>query len=174
MDENKKGYMQIKKWRFWGVLVLAFIVGGMFMSSGSSKTTTDTKSTGGSDKEVVQKDDTTKQEAMEETKEVAEPTTKQQVVVAEVSGNANKSSDTFRLSGGKVTVDYDFEGNIAIVGAIYLLKEGTSLSEDGGIPEVMVSEAGSDSTIVRKSAGDYYLQVNSANADYTVTVSEER
>ena len=99
---------------------------------------------------------------------------KQQVVVAELSGNANKSSDTFRLSGGKATLTYDFKGDIAVVGAIYILKEGTDLLVDGGIPEVMVSEAGSDSTIIRKSAGDYYLQVNSANADYTVTIEEER
>ena len=165
--------MEIKKWKFWGLLVLAFFIGAMFMSGGSSDTSTESKSSSSNDKAVTQKADNADQEAMEE-ETVEEQAPKQNVVVAELSGNANKSSDTFKLSGGKVTVDYSFEGNTAIVGAIYLLKEGTSLSEDGGIPEVMVSEAGSDSTIVRKSAGDYYLQVSSANADYTVTVSEER
>jgi len=170
MDENKKGYMQIKKWKFWGLLVLVFFVGSAIGSSGSSSTSTEPKSSTNTEKTVTKESNTTE----EKTEEAKAPATKQQVVVAELSGNANKSSDTFTLTGGKVTVEYDFKGNTAIVGAIYLLKEGTSLSEDGGIPEVMVSEAGSDSTIVRKSAGDYYLQVNSANADYTIKVTEER
>lgn len=167
MDENKKGIMQIKKWKFWGLLVLAFFVGAVFTSGGSKDTSVETRSTGTSSK--VETQDT---ESNDEVAEINKQ--KENVVIAELSGNANKSSDTFRLTGGKVTLDYDFEGNSPIVGAIYLLKEGTSLSEDGGIPEVMVSEAGSDSTIIRKSSGDYYLQVNSANADYTVTVTEER
>ncbi len=170
MEENKKGYMQIKKWKFWGLLVLVFFVGSAIGSSGSSSTSTAPKSSTGTEKAVTQETNTTEEKA----EEAKAPATKQQVVVAELSGNANKSSDTFTLTGGKVTLEYDFKGNTAVVGGIYLLKEGTSLSEDGGIPEVMVSEAGSDSTIIRKSAGDYYLQVNSANADYTIKVTEER
>jgi hypothetical protein len=43
MDENKKGYMQIKKWKFWGLIVLAWFLGAMFMSDGSSETTTEPK-----------------------------------------------------------------------------------------------------------------------------------
>lgn len=136
-------------------LVLFFIIIGALGSSGKNKGESTTQP--------------------ETTKVVGETSkAKQQVVVVKLSGNSNKSSDTFSLTGGKVTLTYDFKGASSIVGAIYVLKEGVDLQKDGGIPEVMVSQAGSDSTILRKAAGDYYLQVNSANADYTVTIEEER
>ena len=45
---------------------------------------------------------------------------------------------------------------------------------DGGIPDVMISEAGAGETILRKDAGEYYVKVTSANASYTVTVEEEK
>ncbi len=57
-----------------------------------------------------------------------------------------------------------------IVVAIYLLDEATDLQSDGGIPVVMITDEGSDETLLRKSAGDYYLHVMAANAEYTVTL----
>jgi TM2 domain-containing membrane protein YozV len=90
--------------------------------------------------------------------------------VAELSGNAAKSSETIVLTGGKLRLKYNFEGD-TVAGSIYLLKEGTDLQTDGGIPEVMVTKGGSDETIIRKSAGDYYLHVNTTT-QYTVTLEE--
>ncbi len=112
----------------------------------------------------------------ETTAATSTPETKEKsyVLVTELSGNANKNSDTFKLTGGKVKLTYDFKSNTSIVGAIYILKEGTDIQKDGGIPEVMVSDAGNDSTIVRKAAGDYYLHVAAANASWTVKLEEER
>ncbi len=118
--------------------------------------------------EVTQETEVTQQ--VEEEK----PVVKQWVSVVELKGNADKSSDTFRLTGGKARINYSFTGNTVMIGAIYVLREGTSLMEDGGIPEVMVTDAGEDSTIIRKSAGDYYLQVSAANSSYTVTLEEEK
>ena len=109
----------------------------------------------------------------EKVTEEAKPVVKQWVSIVELEGNANKNSDTFRLTGGKARITYNFTGN-TMIGAIYVMREGTDLMEDGGIPEVMVTEAGEDSTIIRKSAGEYYLQVNSANTDYIVTIEEEK
>ncbi|WP_447943610.1 hypothetical protein [Microbacterium aurum] len=97
--------------------------------------------------------------------------------VATITGNADQQSDTIVLTGGKVRVTYDFvdsSGQGVIVGAVYVLPEGTDLMTDGGIPDVMISEAGAGETILRKDAGEYYVKVTSANASYTVTVEEEK
>lgn len=96
------------------------------------------------------------------------------VKVIEVGGNQNKKSDSFNLEGGKQKITYNFQGGEMIIGGIYLMKEGTSKEKEGGIPEVMVQNTGTDSTIARKSAGTYYLDVTSANAKWTVTIEEER
>lgn len=99
---------------------------------------------------------------------------KQYVKVIELSGNQNKKSDSFTLLGGKQKITYDFQGGDMIVGGIYLMKEGTSKDKEGGIPEVMVQNSGSDSTITRKGSGTYYLDITAANAKWTVIVEEER
>lgn len=91
--------------------------------------------------------------------------------LAKLSGEANKQSDTFALKEGKTRLSYEFEdtsGMNMIIAAIYVLPEGTDLEKDGGLPEVMISEAGKDTTIIRKSPGDYYLRVLAANTKYTV------
>ena len=92
--------------------------------------------------------------------------------VAELTGDADKSSETIHLSGGQVRLTYSFTGSDTIIGAVYLMDEGKDLSKDGGIPVVMVTKASSDQTILRKSAGDYYLQVTTANAAFTITLEE--
>lgn len=92
--------------------------------------------------------------------------------IATVSGDADKSSETIHLSGGQVRLKYDFQGESSVIGAIYVLKEGTDLQTDGGIPDVTVTKAGSDETILRKSAGDYYVHVTAANTSYTITLEE--
>lgn len=97
--------------------------------------------------------------------------------VATITGNADQQSDTIALTGGKVRVTYDFADSAGIgmiVGAVYVLTEGTDIMTDGGIPDVMVSEAGAGETILRKSAGEYYVKVTAANASYTVTVEEQK
>jgi TM2 domain-containing membrane protein YozV len=91
--------------------------------------------------------------------------------VAELSGSADKSSDTITLTGGRIRLTYSFQGDY-IVGAIYLLEEGTDLQTDGGFPVVTISSPISDETILRKNAGDYYLHVSAANTNYTVKLEE--
>ncbi|MBA4606962.1 hypothetical protein H1W00_00545 [Aeromicrobium sp. Marseille-Q0843] len=95
--------------------------------------------------------------------------------VAELSGSADKQSDTIKLTGEKVRLSYEFKdtsGMDMVVGGIYLLDEGTDLMSDGGIPEVMISEAGKDSTILRKDKGEYFLKVTAANVEYKVVLEE--
>jgi len=116
MNEQKKGYMEIKKWKFWGLLVLAFFIGAMFMSGGSSST-----KTYDADKSTIKSDDkkstTTSDATMEkETTEVKEATPRGKVeiksqnkkagnsyneIVGEVINNTGEPQDTV-----KVTVTY--------------------------------------------------------------------
>lgn len=107
----------------------------------------------------------------------AEPAEPTWTNVATITGNADQQSDTIVLTGGKVRVTYDFvdsSGQGMVIGAIYVLDEGTDLMTDGGIPDVMISEAGAGETILRKAEGEYYVKVTAANVDYTVTVEEEK
>lgn len=117
----------------------------------------------------------------EETEDKAERAEAEEKPAAEVkwttaatlSGKANKQSDTLSLPGGKVRLTYDFvdsSGHGMIVAAVYLLEEGTDLHSDGGIPEVTITEEGKGETLLRKSAGDYFIYVMAANTDFTVTL----
>jgi hypothetical protein len=174
MEDNKaeKGYIKMGKWKFVGALALAWFV-GMLMAMVGDTTPTQVETGSNKQQETTIATQQTKETEPKEESKPGESEPKQKVVVTELSGSANKSSDTFRLSGGKVTLTYDFKGSDTIVGAIYILEEGTDLNTDGGIPEVMVTEPGSDTTIIRKGAGDYYLQVNSTT-DFTVKIEEEK
>ena len=143
-------------------LILLFIVIGAIGSSGS-KSNSNSQSTQTGNSNNAQPTATTQPEKP-----------KQWVTAIEASGNANKNTDTFELKGGKTKIIYTFSGGDVIVGSIYVLKEGTDLMKQGGIPEVTVTNAGSDSTFITKSAGSYYLSVKSANTSWTVKVEEER
>ena len=62
-----------------------------------------------------------------------------------------------------------------VLGSIYLLTEGTDLMADGGIPEVMLDEGGKGSMALHKSAGTYFLDVNSAGfKSWNVTIEETK
>jgi hypothetical protein len=111
------------------------------------------------------------------TTEAPKPAAKKFVKLVTLSGKADKQSDTIKTTGGKIRLSYTFTDpskSGIIVAGIYFLKEGTDLQKDGGIPEVMISEPGKDTTTLRKDAGEYYLKVTAANTNYTVVVEEER
>ncbi len=97
---------------------------------------------------------------------------KKWVTVTTLSGNASKQGAPFKLSGGRTRLVYDVKGGEAIIVAVYLLEEGTNLQEEGGFPEVTIDRAGKDSTEVSKPAGNYFLKVEAANAQWTITVQE--
>lgn len=99
---------------------------------------------------------------------------KEWTTVLEASGSSDKRTDTFTLQGGKTKLTYTFTGGEAIIGSIYVVAEGHSIEKEGGFPEVTVTKAGTDSTFLTKDAGNYYLDVKSANADWTIKIEEER
>jgi len=119
-------------------------------------------------------------EEKQETQEVEEKQESQKpkewITVIEVSGSSDKRTDIFYLHGKKTKLIYTVKSTSPagpLVG-IYVLPEGHSLEEKGGgFPEVTVSEPGTDSTFLVKKAGNYYLDITSANATWTVKIEEE-
>lgn len=100
------------------------------------------------------------------------PAPKTYVKVAELSGNANKRSDVFRLAGGKQRITYTVAGQYSPTVYVYLVPEGKSLERDGGFPEVMATTNGE--TMGYESAGNYYLDVSAVATDWTILIEEER
>ena len=151
---------------------ILLIVGGIILviiviaaASGDSKSTQTQQSSN--------TNSNSSQTTSETSKEPEKP--KGWVTVMEASGNANKKTASFELKGGQQKITYTFNGTDPyVVGGVYLMKEGSSKEEQGGIPEVMVQKAGTDETIARKSSGTYYLDVSAANASWTVKIEEER
>lgn len=87
---------------------------------------------------------------------------------------ATTSSGTPRSRACAQTRMYSCNGGDFTLCAIYVVDEGSSLEKDGGFPEVMASEPGSDETALVKDAGKYYLDVSAANSQWTVTIEQLR
>lgn len=99
---------------------------------------------------------------------------KQWTTVLELSGGASKRSDIFELKGGKARLSYNVTGDELSIVSIYVIEEGKSLEDEGGFPEVMVEKPGNDTTFLAKNPGRYYLEVDSANAEWVIKIEEER
>lgn len=156
-------------WKWFGGLV-AFLI-GLILVAGVIGTATDPGKTAQLPTEVTSKAGAPK------TPKVTVPpaAAKKWVPLATLTGGTEKTSDTIRTVGGKIRVSWNVTGGDFAVVAIYLLPEGTDLQRDGGIPVAMPDETSQkDSIVLRKGAGEYFVQVTAANAKYTVKVEEER
>ena len=110
------------------------------------------------------------EEAVVETEEEKEPR-----IVIDLEGNSNKRSQLFYLNGGTQALGYIVVGDMFPVCSIYVLEEGVDLMRDGGFPEVMVTENVEEVelTYMYKSAGNYYVEVDSANCNWRLRIVEE-
>ncbi|MCH8561188.1 DUF4190 domain-containing protein [Nesterenkonia sp. DZ6] len=97
------------------------------------------------------------------------------VEVATLSGTGNQRGEVFEVTGD-VRLSYEFNGDDDFgIAGVYLMDEGSNLTEDGGLPEVMLNGSDSGETMIYRSAGNYYLDVTAANySDWTVTVEEQQ
>lgn len=144
-----------------GILIL-FVIGivGSSMSgennkqtNGNSATSTDGSSAKTTEKEVPSK-----------------PKEWQKVIG--FTASANKQSETFHLEGGQQKIIYKTTGGQMSLCVVYVMDEGTSLDENGGFPVVTIDGSKSDETMMRKNAGDYYLDFKVANGSCTVELQE--
>ena len=104
----------------------------------------------------------------------APPVQKTWQTVATFNGNANRRSESFTLTGGEQKLSYNVTGGDMVLCAIYVVPKGTSLESEGGFAEVDLDQAGPGDTQLVKDPGEYYLDVSSANCQWTVTIQELR
>lgn len=94
--------------------------------------------------------------------------------VAIFSGSSSKKTNSFTLSGAEAKLVYSQSGGEFATTSVYIVEKGDSLEQSGGFPEVTISGNSTDESMIVKSAGEYYFDVNSANASWTLTVQELR
>jgi len=99
---------------------------------------------------------------------------KEWISVFKTNASSDKQTESFNLEGGQQKVIYQTTGNQYTLCAVYVMEEGTSIDTDGGFPVVMIDEPKSDETMMRKSSGEYYLDLKVANGSCSVEVQELR
>ncbi|HRY33413.1 MAG TPA: hypothetical protein P5531_10645 [Bacteroidales bacterium] len=135
-----------------GVLVLLFILAGLFGPDNSKQTNSTNKSG-------------------------AEKSQKEWTEVYVFKGNGMKQSPVFELFGGEARLRYSYKGaeglGVGVFG-VYVVNEGDDVMKSGGAPEIMTSAEKEESeSYIHKSAGKYYLNVN-AQGDWVVIVEEKK
>jgi hypothetical protein len=96
------------------------------------------------------------------------------VEVMSMEGSTSKRSPSFTLEGGEQKLEYSMKGDTMPMMAVYVEASDWDMEKDGGFPAVWPDKAGSDSTMLDKEAGEYIVQVEAANCDWTVTLLEKR
>ncbi len=96
------------------------------------------------------------------------------VQVVTFSGDSAKRSEPFTLTGADARLKYTQTGSEYATSYIYLVKKGDSLEKSGGFPETTITGPKTDETRLVKDAGDYYFDINSSSATWTVSVEEYR
>lgn len=94
--------------------------------------------------------------------------------VFKIEAKADKQTEGFTLQGGQQKIVYKTTGGQYAICMIYMMKEGSTLEENGGIPTVSVTGDKTDETMMRKGDGQYYLDIKSANGTCVVDVQELR
>lgn len=76
--------------------------------------------------------------------------------------------------GDELGEEFGEFGDSLALGAIYLVPEGQTLADDGGIPEVMIDGDDAGETMLYQT-GNFYLDVTAANYEsWTVTIEERQ
>lgn len=144
----------LKSWKIiWTIIISITVIASVSGDNNDTITTTNTTT----------KDTNTEKQAK----------SRKYVELVRISGNGDKKSNTFKYSGGKARLRYDFKSDDFGMLAVYVVKEGDDINRQGGFPELMLegTEKG-ESNLSHLLKGNYYLQVGSANGNWTVIVEE--
>lgn len=96
-------------------------------------------------------------------------------------GSREALSDIFALSGGQVRISYEVTAtSVGGNALIYVLKEGaTKTTDENGAfsiatQDIMVMGTNTGSQIIKKDAGNYYIDINTADiSNYKIVVEEK-
>lgn len=105
----------------------------------------------------------------------ADDSTGEWVEVETLSGTGDQRGEVFTIDNdARISYEFSTEDEDFSMAAVYLMKEGDTLDEDGGIPEIMLDGTDSGETMVYQT-GEVYLDVAAAGYDsWTVTVEEQQ
>lgn len=111
------------------------------------------------------------QQVVAEIKEVKE---KVWTSVFKTTANSDKQTEAFELQGGQQKVVYKTTGSQYSICMVYVMKEGQTLEANGGLPVVSIDGDQTDETMMRKSKGQYYLDLKTANGVCDIEIQELR
>lgn len=94
--------------------------------------------------------------------------------VFKTSATADKQTESFDLQGGQQKIIYKNTGGEASLCFVYVMKEGSTIENDGGIPTVMIDGDLEDETMMRKSKGQYYVDLKTVNGTCEIEIQELR
>ena len=94
--------------------------------------------------------------------------------VFKTTANSDKQTEAFELQGGQQKIIYKTTGGQYSICMVYVMKEGTTLETNGGLPTVSINNNQTDETIMRKGAGLYYLDLKTANGTCDIDIQELR
>lgn len=92
--------------------------------------------------------------------------------VFKTEANSDKQTESFNLEGGQQKIIYKNTGGSYSVCMVYVIKEGDSLEKSGGFPVVSITGDQEDETMMRKTSGEYYLDLKTANGTCSIEVQE--
>jgi hypothetical protein len=165
---------------FGGAFIVFFVLFGITAEPTETEQTAKQEET--QPEEIVEKDvdQPTQAETTEVEKEETQPepqTEPEWVKIIDLTAkDANKQSGTFTLLGGKQKLSYVVSGDEQSEGMciIYVMDEGKDLMTDGGFPVIMQDGNKSGETLMRKPAGDYYLDLQVGWGSCAVEILELR
>ncbi|MDD3285539.1 MAG: hypothetical protein PHG95_02815 [Patescibacteria group bacterium] len=134
-----------KKHKILSVIIIIFaiiIIGNAL--GGENKSTPNTANTNNDQQETVQTE---------------QPKEKVWTSVFKITANSEKQTKAFNLQGGQQKIIYKTTGGDYSLCMVYVMKEGTTLESNGGIPAVSIDGNKSDETMLRKGKGQYYLDI---------------
>lgn len=111
------------------------------------------------------------QQAVTEIEEVKE---KVWTSVFKSTATSDKQTEAFELQGGQQKVVYKTTGGQYSICMVYVMKEGQTLEANGGLPVVSIDGDQADETMMRKSKGQYYLDLKTANGVCNIEIQELR
>lgn len=94
--------------------------------------------------------------------------------VFKTSIKSDKQTEAFKLEGGQQKLIYKSTGGDYSMCMVYVMGEGSTLEQNGGIPTVSITGSKQDETMMRKSAGEYYLDVKTASGNCDIEIQELR
>lgn len=94
--------------------------------------------------------------------------------VIELSGDNSKKSGLFELKTSNAKMEFNVEGEEPLVFSVFVVPEGETFDQNILTPDATTTEQKSNTIDLGKEPGKYFLQVISARADWSITITEEQ